>query len=223
MRILIIEDDESVRAIVRKYLEQEYFAVDVAENGETGLRMAKINEYDLIVLDYLLPDKDGSDVCRELRECGIVTRVLVLSSLVNVHDKVTMFTLGADDYLTKPFSLGELRARIGALLRRPLAMIPEVVTIAHLTIDSRQQKVLSGESELYLTRKEFTLLEYFARNVGTVVSRGMIMEHVWNMNADPFSNTIEAHIFSLRKKIAHGDAVLIHTIPGRGYRLAVDV
>ena len=221
MRILIIEDNEDIRTMLADYLREECFAVDATPSGERGSYLARVNEYDAVILDYMLPDKDGLEVCKEIRASGKTVPILMVSVLSDVNNKVTLLNSGADDYMIKPFSLVEVRARIAALLRRPSSITPSVFTIAHLTIDSARQKVFCHENEVYLTRKEFSLLEYLARNEEMVVSRGMIMEHVWNMESDPFSNTIEAHIFNLRKKIAHCENALIHTVPGRGYKLSV--
>lgn len=220
MRILIIEDNDDIRNAIRTYLEEEFFVVDAVATGEKGLSLARINEYDAIILDCLLPDKDGLEVCQELRREGSIVPILVVSALADTHNKIAMLNNGADDYLTKPFSLPELRARIAALLRRPPVMVPDIITVADLKIDTSKQKVFRGDTEVYLTRKEFTLLEYLARNADRAVSRSMIMEHVWNMDTDPFSNTIEAHIFNLRKKIKNNETLVIHTVPGRGYKLS---
>lgn len=222
MRILVIEDNDDIRALLSDYLKEECFAVDVAATGEQGSRLARTNDYDIVILDYMLPDKDGLEVCKEIRAQGKTMPILMVSVLADTKDKVMLLNSGADDYISKPFSLEEVRARIAALLRRPPTIMPNVITIAYLTIDPGRQKVFCSEQEVYLTRKEFSLLEYLARNEEMVVSRGMIMEHVWNMESDPFSNTIEAHIFNLRKKIACADSkdTLIRTVPGRGYKLS---
>jgi len=220
MKILVVEDNDDIRKTLIRYFEEEYFAVDSASNGETGSYLARTNEYDLILLDYLLPDKDGSEVCKEIRQSGCTVPILILSTLGDVTHKIKLLDLGADDYLSKPYSLQEIRARITALLRRPKMIVPNVVSFGLLVIDCLRHTVRYDTEIIYLTKKEFSLLEYLVRNAEMVVSRGMIMEHVWNMNTDPFSNTIEAHIFNLRKKIALSSPVLIHTVPGRGYKLS---
>jgi len=223
MRILVVEDNDMIRTTLVKYLEDEFFVVDTTGTGEKASFLARTNEYDAIVLDNMLPDKDGSVVCKEIRSFGNMVPILILSALSNTNEKIKLLELGADDYLTKPFLLKEVKARINALLRRPRVIASDVRTVGRLTIDNSTHKVLIGSKDVYLTRKEFTLLQYLVRNMETVVSRGMIMEHVWNTEVDPFSNTIEAHIFNLRKKLGSVAKVIIHTIPGRGYRIAEQV
>lgn len=218
MKILIIEDDKKIIDFLKASLEAEYFAVDVAHDGEKGLYLARTNEYDLIILDNNLPKKKGNEVCEMLRQEGKTTPILVLSVKTETHDKVELLNLGADDYLSKPFSFQELLARIRALLRRPQQIEGDVLSISDVTMDTKRLKVLHQDKEVLLTRKEFMLLELLMRNRGTVLSRSMILEHVWDINADPFSNTIESHIMSLRQKL-DPQKKLIQTIPGRGYRI----
>ncbi len=220
MRILVVEDSKDTRSTLAEYLKGEHFAVDAVSSGHEGSYLARTNDYDIIVLDCMLPDKDSLEVCKEVRESGKSMPILILAGVSDCKNKIELLNAGADEYIAKPFSCEEVCAHIRALLRRPAVLIPAVITVGHLRIDFGRQKVFCGETEVYLTRKEFTLLEYMARNEDRVVSRGMIMEHVWNMESDPFSNTIEAHIFNLRKKITHEDKVIIHTIPGRGYCLS---
>jgi two-component system OmpR family response regulator len=220
MRILVVEDDEDLRRSVASCLTAESFAVDEAADGVEGLYLGRLNEYDLVVTDYALPKKDGLELCAGLREHGRAMPILVLSVKGSVPDKVALLDQGADDYLVKPFSYEELVARVRALLRRPQQLAAPVITVGDLTIDSARQVVRCGSREVYLTRKEFSLLEYLARHQGTVVSRSMLMEHVWNMDRDLFSNTIEAHILNLRKKLAaRTRRKLIHTVSGRGYKV----
>ncbi len=219
MRILVVEDEKKIRDFLKLSLKQSFFVVDTAEDGEEGLKMAKLNPYDVIILDNLLPKKTGIEVCRELREFDTTTPILILSVLGDPQQKVELLDAGADDYLAKPFSLSELLARVRALLRRPQQIEDSVLHAGNLTLDTTRHEVKLGDKEISLTRKEFMLLQYFLRNKGLVLSRSMIMEHVWDMNADPFSNTIESHIVSLRKKIGDKDQALIKTIAGRGYKL----
>jgi DNA-binding response OmpR family regulator len=218
MRVLIVEDDEDVSASLKTSLEAETFSVDTAFDGERGSYLARTNDYDLVILDYMLPKKDGKTICTEIRQAGKTVPIIMLTVRSATEAKVELLNAGADDYLTKPFSYQELRARIRALLRRPQEIQTTVLNLDDLVMDTMRQKVTRAEKEIYLTRKEFSLLEYLMKHQGIVISRGMIMEHVWDAEGDPFSNTIEAHILNLRKKIDTGHKKkLIHTIPGRGY------
>ncbi|MEM9336919.1 MAG: response regulator transcription factor [Patescibacteria group bacterium] len=219
MRVLVVEDKAEIRNTLKRNLEAECFAVDVASDGPSGLQLARLNTYDILILDNMLPGITGPELCSLLRAEAYTTPILILSVLAKTDEKVAALNAGADDYLTKPFSFDELLARVRALLRRTGELLDDVLEGSGVLLDSKRQVVTKDESEVHLTRKEFMLLEYFMRNPGTVLSRGMIMEHVWDMNADPFSNTIEAHIRSLRKKLGDGnDRSLIKTISGRGYR-----
>lgn len=222
MRILIVEDEEGIAAFLKAGLESEYFAVDVAEDGEQGSYLARTNDYDIIVLDNMLPKKTGSEVCEEIRRDGKNTPIIMLSAVSELGVKVELLNKGADDYLTKPFSLEELIARIRALLRRPKAVSSEILQIDDLVMDTKRHVTKRGDKEIYLTRKEFMLLELLMKKGGSVVSRGAIMEHVWDMNVDPFSNTIESHILNIRKKISvRGKSELISTLPGIGYKIDI--
>ncbi len=221
MRILIVEDEKDIINFLKPSLEAESFVVDVAKDGEAGLFLALTNDYDLIILDNTLPKKTGLEICKEIRSNKKNIPIIMLSVISDIDKKVELFNAGADDYLTKPFSFQELLARIRSVLRRPNNMEREVLQVDDLELDSRRNLVKRGGVEISLTRKQFMLLEYLMRNVGMVMTRSMIMEHVWDMNADPFSNTIETHILSLRKKIKlqNNQPELIHTIPGRGYKI----
>lgn len=219
MKILVVEDEYGIRKALEHALEAELFTVDLAKDGKEGAYMGRVNPYDLIVLDINLPEKDGLDICRELRDEGKTTPILIVSVRSEVTKKIDLLNAGADDYLTKPFSMQELLARVKALLRRPQQIKSDVVMIDDLVLDSKKHFVKRGSREIHLTRKEFMLLEYLIKNQGTVLSRGMIMEHVWDMSVDPFSNTIESHITSLRRKIDTDERKLIHTISGRGYTM----
>lgn len=220
MRILIVDDEEGVRDLLGHTLKAEGFAVDTASDGERGSYLARTNEYDIIVLDNRLPKKSGIEVVREVRAGGVETPILVLSVLGDTRFKSDLINAGADDYLAKPYSFEELVARIRALLRRPKQILGDVLRVDDLTLETKAHTARRGKRELTLTRKEFSLLEYLMRNQGAVLTRGMIMEHVWDMNADPFSNTIESHIASLRRKIERkGSNPLIKTVPGRGYKI----
>lgn len=220
MRILIIEDEAAISAFLKESLEAEYFAVDTAEDGERGSYFAHVNEYDLIVLDNLLPKKEGIEVCRELRAAGKTMPILVLSVKSETVRKVDLLNAGADDYLTKPFALEELLARIRALLRRKPRLEGDVLRVGDLMLDTKKIIVWRGKQKIDLTRKEFMLLQYLMQNEGAVLSRGMILEHVWDMSVDIFSNTIESHVLSLRRKLGDaGKDGLIKTVSGRGYKI----
>jgi two-component system, OmpR family, response regulator len=222
MRILVIEDDKDVGEFLEASLEAELYSVDLATDGESGSFMARTNEYDLIILDYNLPKKDGKEICQEIRQSGKSVPIIMLTVQSELPDKVEMLNLGADDYMTKPFSFDELLARSRAVMRRPKQLQSEVLKMDDLKLDTTKYRVYRGEKEVVLTRKEFQLLEFLLRNRDSVVSRGMIMEHVWDKHGDIFSNTIETHILNLRKKIEPENARrLIHTVPGRGYRMSM--
>jgi DNA-binding response OmpR family regulator len=220
MRILLVEDDRHLRGFLADSLISEHFSVDAIDHGEKASYLARVNDYDLILLDNILPGKTGATICKEIRALGKGTPILMMTVQSEVAQKVAMLDLGADDYITKPFALDEMLARIRALLRRPQEIVTKQLTVGDIVLDPARGIVTRGEKELYLTRKEFELLEYLMRSEGRVVSRGMILEHVWDMNADPFSNTIETHMMNLRRKLESGSGrKLIHTVTGRGYRL----
>ncbi len=220
MRVLLVEDDIRIANFVAKGLRENSYAVDTAADGEAGLYQTAINEYDMIILDVMLPKKDGFAVCRELREKNIKTPILMLTARDAVEDKITGLDFGADDYLTKPFAFNELLARIRALLRRNKEIRPAKIVIADLEIDTTAQRVRRNGKEISLTTKEYALLEYLARECGCVVGRSEIAEHVWDENFDAFSNLIEVYIKRLRSKMDEGFVVqLIHTRRGAGYIL----
>lgn len=219
MKLLIIEDDSSIRNVLRMSLEASCFTVDTAEDGEQGSYMARTNEYNLIILDNMLPKKLGKKVCQEVREAGKTTPIILLSMKSEILEKVSVLDAGADDYMTKPFSFEELLARIRALTRRPRTLAEKILKIKDIELNTDRNIVTKSGTEIELTKKEFTLLEYLLQNKERVVTRGQIMEHVWDINADPFSNTIESHIVNLRKKIGDNHKKLIKNIPGRGYKI----
>lgn len=222
MRILVIEDEEKISHFLRDSFEAEFFAVDIAEDGERGSYFARNNEYDLVVLDNMLPKKDGLQVCEEIRAAGKTMPILVVSVKTDAMDKVDLLNAGADDYLAKPFVLEELLARARALMRRPVSIESDILTVEDITLDTTSGTAKRGDRDLALTRKEYMLLQYLMRNEGIVLSRGMILEHVWDMSVDIFSNTIESHILSLRKKLDDmGRDRLIQTVSGRGYRIGI--
>jgi DNA-binding response OmpR family regulator len=220
MRALIIDDEEGVRDTLAENLRAACFAVDTASDGTEGSYLARTNTYDIIILDNMLPEKSGTTVCQEIRRTGRACPILILSVLSDTWRKVDLLNDGADDYVIKPYSFEELMARIRALLRRPAQIESDDLKIDDLVLNTKKQRVRRGDVGIYLTRKEFMLLEYLMRNKGNVLSRGMIMEHVWDMTNDPFSNTIESHILSLRKKVdTQPDRKLIYTVSGRGYKI----
>jgi heavy metal response regulator len=220
MRVLLVEDDLRIANFTSKGLRENSYAVDVANNGEQGLYQASINDYDVIILDVMLPKIDGFGVCRELRKLENKTPVLMLTARDAVDDKISGLDFGADDYLTKPFEFRELLARLRALLRRQSEYRPPKIVIADLEIDTISNRVWRAGNEIILTTKEYALLEFLAREKGKVVGREEISTHVWDENFDVFSNLIEVYIKRLRTKMDEGFAVqLIHTRRGSGYIL----
>lgn len=220
MRILVVEDEPRMANVIAKGLREQSYAVDVVHDGDAGLYHAEINDYDVIVLDVLLPERDGYEVCRELRKRGITTPVLILTARAAIDDRITGFDAGADDYLTKPFSFRELLARIRALLRRDSQLRPDILEIGDLTVDAVSHRVSRAKHNIQLTAKEYALLEYLARRAGELVSRADIAAHVWDETFDPFSNAIEVYINRLRKKIDDQHTIkLLHTRRGEGYIL----
>jgi two-component system copper resistance phosphate regulon response regulator CusR len=220
MRVLLVEDEPRMAQVITKGLREHTYAVDVANDAHSALYLASVNVYDVIVLDVLLPDRDGYDVCHELRTRRNPTPILMLTARATIEDRLTGFSAGADDYLTKPFSFRELLARLHALLRRDSQLRPDILEIADLVLDSASHKVSRANQEIQLTAKEYALLEYLARRVGQLVSRCEIAEHVWDDSFDPFSNAIEVYINRLRKKIDEQHPTkLLHTRRGEGYIL----
>jgi DNA-binding response OmpR family regulator len=216
MRLLIIEDDQKTARVLAKGLREEGFVVDIAPTGEVGDAMATAHPYDAIVLDWLLPDKSGILVCRDLRARGISTPILLISARDSLEDRVTGLNTGADDYLTKPFGFEELLARIRALLRRSNATRQTVLRVADLMLDPISHRVTRGGEGIDLSRKEYEILAVLMRHVGEVVSRTRLMASVWG-DRDSL-NVLEVHVSHLRKKIDVAGAVpLIHTIRGTGY------
>lgn len=215
MRILLIEDETDIIAFLKPALESECYAIDAVTDGDMGIRFATLHNYDLIILDIMLPKVPGLDVCQAIRKAGKLTPILMLSAVTTTIKKVEALNFGADDYLTKPFSFPELLARIAALLRRPPTLKPMILTHGPLQINLQKRSVTMHQSPVLLTKKEFMLLSYMMKHQDSVLSRSDLMEHVWDISADPFSNTIESHIMSIRKKL--GDKSIITTISGRGY------
>lgn len=220
MRVLLVEDDVRISNFVARGLRENSYAVDVAADGEEALFHASINDYDLIILDVMIPKRDGFAVCAELRNSGSKTPILMLTARDTIDDRISGLDHGADDYLVKPFDFKELLARLRALMRRNGDFRPAKIVIADLEIDTASHRVWRGRSEIALTGKEYALLEYLAREQNKVVGRAEIAEHVWDENFDAFSNLIEVYIKRLRSKIDDGFEVrLIHTRRGAGYIL----
>ncbi|MEI6836031.1 MAG: response regulator transcription factor [Candidatus Falkowbacteria bacterium] len=219
MKLLIIEDEKEILSFLKTNLASLGFVADGAQTGQIGLTLAEENIYDLIILDLNLPDLNGQKICENLRTKGQMTPILILSANSKLESKIDLLNLGADDYLAKPFSLEELIARIKALLRRPKKINSNFLNAKDIQIDCHKQTVTRNGKEIYLTRKEFLILEYFMNHAGAVISRGEITEHAWDMEANLLSKAIETHILNLRKKIDSGrKQPLIKTISGRGYK-----
>jgi two-component system copper resistance phosphate regulon response regulator CusR len=220
VRILLVEDEPAAAAMLAKGLRERTFAVDIVADGETALEQEAVNEYDLIILDVMLPRKDGFEVCRQLRASGSAIPILMLTARDEVENRIEGLDAGADDYLVKPFHFHELLARARALLRRSPSLRPDLLTVADLTIDTQAQQVTRAGERIELTAKEYALLEYLARRAGEVVTRSDIAEHVWDESFDPFSNLIEVYIQRLRRKVDEDhEAKLIRTRRGAGYML----
>lgn len=223
MRILVVEDEKKLAGFMKKGLEEEGYALDVAHDGREGLLMALDGVYDLVILDINLPEMDGLSVLQEFRRQKGQTPVLLLTVRAAIEDKVLGLDTGADDYLTKPFSFQELLARIRALMRRPAAAASPLLRVADLTLDPARRVVFRGSEKIDLSTKEFALLDYFMRHPGRVLTRTMIAEHVWDYDFDPMSNIIDVYVNYLRKKIDSGrEPKLLHTVRGVGYVLQGD-
>ncbi len=224
MRILVVEDEHKIAAAIKKGLEQEKYAVDVAYTGTDGYDMASAEEYDGVLLDVMLPGMDGITIAKKLRHANIHTPILMLTAKGQTEDKVAGLDNGADDYLTKPFSFEELLARIRALTRRPKSSLGTMLTVGPLTLDTRSYEVKRSGVTIPLSSKEFSLLEYLMRHPNTVLSRDQIIAHVWDYDADILPNTIEVYIKNLRNKIDASypeSEHLIRTVRGFGYKISI--
>jgi len=220
MRILLVEDERKLSAVIKRGLKEVHYAVDLADNGEDALFLAQSNPYDLIILDIMLPGRDGISICRQLRKEKNTTPILMLTARDDVEDKISGLDSGADDYLTKPFSFPEFLARVRALLRRKNTEKSTRLQVADLELDQLARQVWRKGQAIELTATEYSLLEYLMLNVGQVVTRTMISEHVWNDDFDSFSNVINVYINYLRKKVDQGhEKQLIHSLRGVGYVL----
>jgi len=222
MIILVVEDEKKIAGFVKKALELEKYTVELASSGEEALEKVGINDYDLIVLDVMLPGIDGFKVCREIRRLRIQTPVIMLTAKAQVEDKIKGLDSGADDYLVKPFSIKELSARIRSLMRRGRTTESPKLKLGELEIDPKKHTVKKGSKELKLTSKEYKILNFMVRRKGEVCSRNMIGEHVWGYDFNPLSNVIDAHISNLRRKVdGKSKQNLIETVRDSGYKISV--
>lgn len=224
MKILIVEDEPKIAGALARGLKQEKFATEVYADGESGLAAALGDEYDLIILDRMLPGLDGVEICQRIREAKIKTPILILTAKSRIRDRVEGLDAGADDYLIKPFSFEELLARIRALLRRPQDALDNILKVGDLTLDAANFDVRRGKKRIKLTSTEFSLLEYLMRNAGHIISKDKVIGHVWDFDADILPNTVEAYISSLRRKIdkPFKGKPLIHTLRGFGYKIEAE-
>jgi len=222
MKILIIDDEAAIVQFLKNGLEANRYSVEIAEDGERGAFLGRTGNFDLIILDYNLPKLNGAEVLSEIRREKKHIPVLMITIKSELKDKTEIFSRGVDDYLTKPFLFEELLLRIKALLKRPAKIQGNFFKIDNLTLNTNSKIIRRAGQEIYLTRKEFTLLEYLILHRGQIISRNQILEHVWDYNADPFSNSVETHMASLRRKLnINKNRNLIHTFTGRGYKLAL--
>lgn len=219
MRILVVDDEKKIADSIKRGLEQERFVVDVAYDGEEGYDLASSENYDVIVLDVMMPKMDGFEVCKKLREDENHTAILMLTAKGEVEDKVVGLSIGADDYLPKPFAFEELVARIKALARRPKETVPVKLKAGDLELDTQTYEVKKGKKPIELSKKEFALLEFLLRHKDKVLSKDQIIQNVWDYEADVLPNTVEVYIKYLRKKVDSGTKPLIETIRGFGYKL----
>jgi len=220
MRILIIEDQWEIASFIKKGLSAERFVVDTVDSGEEGIKLARLNKYDLAIIDINLPKIDGIEVCKNLRKYKKTFPIIMLRVKNETETKIQVLNTGADDYLSSPFSFEELLAIVRALLRRQKNIVGPKLKVDNLEMDILSHTVTRAGKPINLRKKEFTLLEYLMRNEGLNLTRNMILEHVWDMNADPFTNTVDVHVKFLRDKIDKGHKrKLLHTIRGYGYKL----
>jgi two-component system copper resistance phosphate regulon response regulator CusR len=223
LRILLVEDESRIASFIAKGLREHAYAVDIARDGEQAVYQASVNPYDAVILDVLLPIRDGYSVCRELRNLGLGIPILMLTALDAVDDRIAGLDAGADDYLSKPFDFRELLARVRALLRRRAELRPHLIRIDDLTLNTASHAAARAGRPVILTAKEYALLEFLALNQGRVVGREQIAQHVWDDSFDPFSNVIDVYIRRLRSKLDAGASRrLIHTRRGEGYILSPD-
>jgi two-component system, OmpR family, response regulator len=223
MRILVIEDEHKIANAIRKGLHRESYAVDIVHDGIEGYDLAAAEQFDVIILDIMLPGMDGIEICEKLREQQVHTPILMLTSKSQIDDKVLGFNSGADDYLTKPFAFAELLVRIKALTRRPKSSVGTLLSVGDLTIDTNNYEVTRAGQKIRLSNKEYSLLEYLVRHKDKVITKDQIINHVWNYDADVLPNSVEVYIRHLRKKIDEQfpEKPLIHTVKGfSGYKMS---
>jgi DNA-binding response OmpR family regulator len=222
MRVLVVEDEHRIANTIKKGLEQERFAVDIAYDGTEGYDLASTEDYNVVILDLMLPGLDGITICQKLRKENNHTPILILTAKGQIEDKVKGLDTGADDYLTKPFSFEELLARVRAIGRRSGKVETDVLKVGDLTLDSKQFKVMRDNHEIHLSSKEFSLLEYLMKNQNKILTKSQIISHVWNYDSDILPNTIEVYIRNLRNKVDlpfKNSKPLIHTVRGFGYKI----
>jgi DNA-binding response OmpR family regulator len=220
MRILIVEDNQKLAKYIKQTLEESGYVADIASDGEVGERMARVSTYDLLILDIMLPKKDGITVCTELRAEDNTIPILMLTAMGEVDDRVLGLDSGADDYLVKPFELKELLARVRSLLRRPQSEFLGTIVVQDLTLESERHVITKNGKDMSLTLKEYTILEYLMRNPDTVITREQLLEHCWDFAYSAFSNITDVYIRQLRKKLNETDnEKYIQTIRGVGYKL----
>lgn len=220
MRVLVVEDDTELAEILRRGLEEQLYSVQVANEGETGRHYALTEEFDVILLDLMLPGVDGVTICTDLRAQGKLTPVIMLTARDRIDDRILGLDAGADDYVVKPFSMGELLARVRALVRRATMRLTETLRVGELSLDPSTDHVTRGDRKIPLTSREFSVLQYFMQNPNRVVSRTLILENVWDANYEGLSNVVDVYVNSLRNKLEEsGEPRLIKTVRGRGYML----
>jgi heavy metal response regulator len=221
MRVLVVEDEKKIADFIRRGLSEHGYAVDVACDGEEALDWPAVADFDILILDVMLPGRDGIEVCRTLRQRGLRTPILMLTAKDAVEDRVVGLDSGADDYLVKPFAFTELLARLRALARRQPAVVGSLLQVGDLALDTATRRLSRGRADIELTTKEYAVLEYLLRHPNQVLTRTMIAEHVWNYDFDNASNVIDVHIRNLRRKIDDPFPIkLIETVRGAGYRIS---
>jgi len=223
MKALIVEDDKDLASLLKISLKKEMFTVDLAEDGKKGLFLFGTNVYDLLIVDYNLPQKNGRDLVKEVRGQNQDVKIIVLTVENSQNIKKELFDLGIDDFISKPFVYEEFLSRVKAIMRRPSVAQKLIYHLDDLSVDVEKHIVKRGKKSIYLTFKEITILEFFFKNINKIIPRTVLLENIWDFNADPFSNTVESHILKLRKKINPSGLKkeLIHTVKGRGYKLGL--